>query len=84
MSAITIVEAMRNSKRPKQKQIDTGKRPFPIRLQEIIIEEQIEDREKYMPSRGCRSYHHFALSDLRERRYCASFVRFTNECDYTM
>jgi hypothetical protein len=84
MSAITIVKTMRNSKRPRQEQIDNGKIPFSIRVREIQIEEEVEDRKGYMPRRGCRSYHHVALFDIRERRYCASFIRLTSRYDYSV
>jgi hypothetical protein len=45
MSAITIVKTMRNSKRPRQEQIDNGKILF-SRLREIQIEEEVGDRER--------------------------------------
>jgi hypothetical protein len=50
MSAITIVEAITNSKSPRQQQAAVGKTLVPFRLREIIIHEQFEDREKKLVS----------------------------------
>jgi hypothetical protein len=52
MSAITIVEAITNSKSPRQQKAADGKTLFPFRLREIIIHEQFEDREKSLSAQS--------------------------------
>jgi hypothetical protein len=81
MSATTIVEATRNSKRPRQHKPVDSKTTFLFSLREIIIQEQIEDREKNIPDRGYKKCHRFVSADLRERRYYVYFVYITNECN---
>jgi len=81
MSAITMVKAIVNSKKPKPHKTADSKTPFLFPLQEIILQEQIEDREKNMPDWGCKKCHRFVSADLRERRYYVYFVYITNECD---
>jgi hypothetical protein len=55
MSAITIAEAITNSKSPRQQKAAIGKTLFPFRLREIIIHEQFEDREKTYLMRGAET-----------------------------
>jgi len=78
MSAITIAEATVNSKSPRQQKAADGKTVFAFRLREMLIQEQVEDREKNIPDQGCRNHCRFVSVDIRERRYYVSFIYITN------